>query len=543
MSAQSFVRFQPIAAALLGTFLGTLVTAFLGGTAAADTVIATTDAGPVEGLVTPTMTEFLGIPYAEPPVGPQRWQPPQPHAPWSTPRDATAFGSHCPQAFSPFGLDTGTAEDCLFLNVYVPNRKGFAHDARRHRPVMVWIHGGAFSVGESDEYDPTRLVAQNVVVVTINYRLGALGFLAHPALSAESPDHVSGNYGLLDQQLALQWVQHNIRAFGGNPRKVTIFGESAGGLSVHAHMASPLAAGFFQRAIVESGAFFTQPMLADAETQGSAVAAAAGCPDQTAACLRALPVEQIVASQGSDLTSSGPVIDGFVLPQPIPDAFASGEFNRVPVIEGSNHDEFRLFVALLFDLVGGPVTAAEYPDAVATLLGVPPVVAPLIVSHYQLSDYASPDLALSALATDAAFACNAHAAAKLLSRWTKTYDYEFADANAPELFLPPVSFPFGAAHASEIQYLFDVPNVLGAPPLDADQQQLADTMVRYWTRFARSGSPKAAHMAHWPRFRGADSFFGHDDMLSLVAPAPVSANASHFTTDHKCGFWDPLLGN
>src|SRR5262245_52625117 len=172
--------------------------------------VVNTQNGPVRGIVTPTMQEFLGIPYAAAPVGALRWKPPQPHAPWMTPLDASAYGGHCPQTASPYGIATNT-EDCLFLNVYTPHRKTPAeNDLRKHRSVMVWIHGGAFQVGESDEYDPTRLVETgDVVVVTINYRLGALGFLAHPALTAESPDGVSGNYGLLDQQLALQWVQQN----------------------------------------------------------------------------------------------------------------------------------------------------------------------------------------------------------------------------------------------------------------------------------------------------------------------------------------------
>src|SRR6185369_5263077 len=273
---------------------------------------------------------------------------------------------HCAQGASPFGLASGS-EDCLFLNVYLPNEKGFDRDSRRRRPVMVWIHGGAFILGEGDDYDPTALVARGVVVVTINYRLGALGFLAHPALTAESPDHVSGNYGILDQIAALEWVQRNIKAFGGNPRKVTVFGESAGGISVHTVLASPRAAGLFHRAIIESGAVFTQQTLAASEPVGTALATTLGCSDPTAACLRGVPVDQIIASQGTSLTSSGPVIDGVIIPEAFQSAFKNGHFNHVPVIEGSNHDEFRLFVALLIDLMGGPLTEAEYPNAVETI--------------------------------------------------------------------------------------------------------------------------------------------------------------------------------
>ncbi len=509
--------------------------------ALADTPTAMTDAGPVVGVGTPTVTKFLGIPYAAPPVGVLRWQPPQPPAPWITPRDASAFGPHCAQITSPFG-QASTSEDCLYLNVYVPNHKGFAHDIRKRRAVMVWIHGGAFQVGESDDYDPTRLVVQgDVVVVTINYRLGALGYMAHPALSAESPDGVSGNYGILDQQLALHWVQNNIKAFGGNPKKVTIFGESAGGASVHAHLVAPGSAGLFRRAIVESGALFTQPTLAAAEGLGTTFASDVGCSDQTAACLRARSVEDVLAAQGTDLTSSSPNIDGVVLPEPMRTAFAAGHFNKVPVIEGSNHDEFRLFVALLVEIPNGPLAADQYESAVATILNVPPSIASLLVSHYPLANYASPGLALGALATDAAFSCNARRAYELMSPFVKTYAYEFNDADAPELFLPPVSFPYGAAHASEIQYLFDVPNQTGAPALTADQQQLATTMVGYWTRFARSGRPRLSRAPKWPIYRTNDST--SQGVLSLVAPVPTNESGVAFGNDHQCPFWNPLIGN
>jgi para-nitrobenzyl esterase len=502
--------------------------------ATAETAIAVSENGPVEGLVTPTLHKFLGIPYAAPPVGALRWQPPQPHADWVTPIDATQFGNHCPQATSPFGLPTET-EDCLFLNVYTPNHNGFASDVHHHKPVMVWIHGGALVVGESDDYDPTKLVTGgDVVVVTLNYRLGALGFLAHPALTAESPDNASGNYGLMDQQLALQWVQRNIAAFGGNPHKVTIFGESAGGLSVHSQLASPLAAGLFKRAIVQSGAYqLTQPTLADGEAKGTAFATAAGCNDQTAACLRALPVAQILANQGNTETSTSPVIDGKVLTQSIKDAFTSGQFNRVPVMEGANHDEFRLFVALQFELVDGPITADDYPNVIQSTLAIPPDFVSLFTSQYPLDDYASPGIAFGALLTDAAFTCNARTVSQLLSQYVRTYAYEFNDENAPELFLPPVSFPYGAAHASEIQYLFDVITPFPGS-LDADQQALSSAMVGYWTRFARSGRPKSLQGPVWPRYRTDDRF------LSLEAPSPILELPQQYFVDHKCYFWASL---
>ncbi|MFL6714693.1 MAG: carboxylesterase family protein, partial [Sulfurifustis sp.] len=205
--------------------------------------VVNTENGVVRGAATESVAKFLGIPYAAPPVGELRWQPPHPAAGWTGVRDVTQFAPHCPQAASPFGL-ASTTEDCLYLNVYTPAHIDRGQEHRK--PVMVWIHGGALVVGQSDDYDPTKFVERgDVVVVTINYRLGALGFLAHPALSAESPDHVSGNYGFLDQQAALQWVRRNIDRFGGDPDNVTIFGESAGGLSTHTQLASPLAHGLF----------------------------------------------------------------------------------------------------------------------------------------------------------------------------------------------------------------------------------------------------------------------------------------------------------
>jgi para-nitrobenzyl esterase len=193
------------------------------------TVVAT-DHGPVRGTTVGPMQAFLGIPYAAAPTGELRWRPPQPHPGWDGVRDASAFAPHCPQAASPYGI-ASTTEDCLFLNVFTPEK---TNSGQPHLlPVMFWIHGGGLVVGQSDDYDPTQLVAKGVIVVTINYRIGELGFLAHPALSAESAQGVSGNYGLLDQQAALRWVQRNIRHFGGDAGNVTIFGESAGGLSTH----------------------------------------------------------------------------------------------------------------------------------------------------------------------------------------------------------------------------------------------------------------------------------------------------------------------
>jgi para-nitrobenzyl esterase len=490
--------------------------------AVANSSVVSTHEGPVKGVSTPTMREFLGIPYAAPPVGDLRWQPPQPHVRWSAPRDATQFASHCAQNASPFGV-ASLSEDCLYLNVYTPK------DGRDDHPVMVWIHGGALVVGESDDYNPVRMVEQgDVVVVTINYRLGLFGYMAHPALSAESAEHISGNYGLMDQQFALEWVRQNIERFGGDRDKVTLFGESAGGLSTLSNAASPRAAGLFHGAIVESGAYaLNLPSLATAEAQGSAVATSLGC--STAACLRSLTTAQLLSKTGSGIT---PNVDGKVLPQTLATAFSSGQFNRVPIVQGSNHDEFTLFVGLDFDLVSGPVTAPAYPFIVRAIVG--PVLAPAVLAEYPLANYASPDEAIAAFGTDVTFACPARSAERSLSGFVHTYEYEFNDENAPQNFLPPISIPYGAAHASEIQYLFTLPQ---SAPLSSTQQRLSETMIAYWTQFARTGDPNTFRRHHfpepfWPRFSANDE----DEDIQSLAPAGAQVE-SDFATRHHCAFW------
>jgi para-nitrobenzyl esterase len=421
----------------------------------------------------------------------------------------------------PFG-EASTSEDCLYLNVFTPTGGG------RH-PVMVWIHGGALVSGESNDYDPTALVADGVTVVTINYRLGALGFLAHPALAGANGQ--SGDYGLMDQQAALRWVQRNIANFGGDPRNVTIFGESAGGLSVLSQVASPQARGLFQKAIAESGSYnLTQASLASAETAGEAFATKAGCASQTAACLRSLPVSTILADQ--DASGYTPNINSEVLPTSIGTAFATGNFNRVPIINGTNHDEWRLFVALS-ELEGNPVTAANYQSMISSTLSVPAAVAAIIAAQYPLTAYSSPSVALGAVGTDAIFACPALSIDESVSRFVPTFAYEFNDENAPENFLPPVSFPYGAAHATEIQYLMGLPTAAFPGTLTAQQQQLAATMKGYWTNFAKRGVPGSFGSPFWPLFNTVTQ-----RMQSLVPPVPQTE--TDFATTHKCAFWTAL---
>jgi para-nitrobenzyl esterase len=481
--------------------------------------VVATAGGAVRGTTASAGDEFLGIPYAAPPVGALRWQPPRPAAPWHGIRAVTSYASHCPQPPGSFGR-ASTSEDCLYLNVFTP-----AGARGRHLPVMVWVHGGSLRTGESDDYNPAGLVRDGVVVVTINYRLGALGFLADAAL-ASRPGGPSGDYGLMDQQAALRWVQRNIRGFGGDPGDVTLFGESAGGLSTLAQVASPGAHGLFQRAIAQSGTYeLTQQPLAAAEAAGKAFAAKAGCASNTAACLRGLPVSTILANQ--DPVGYTPNVDGAVLTQSIRTALARGQFNRVPVVIGINRDEYRLFVAVIA-LLGGQVTAANYQTMIASTLGVSAAIAGKIAGEYPLSRYPSPPVAFGAVGTDAIFACHALTAEKSLARYVPTYAYEFNDENAPELFLPPVGFPYGAAHASELQYLFSQTAVPYPSSLSKAQQQLAAAMKQDWTSMARAGSPAAG----WLRFTGTSQ-----QMLSLVPPAPRVE--TDFAAQHHCAFWAP----
>jgi para-nitrobenzyl esterase len=484
--------------------------------------IVAAPAGKFRGLSAPAYDAFLGIPYAAPPVGALRWQPPQPlpSDPTSL-RNARTFAPHCAQPPSAFGK-ASLSEDCLYLNVFAPH--GTTHGSGL--PVMVWIHGGAFTVGESDDYDPDRLIPHGVVVVTLNYRLGLLGFFATPALDGGGGPVV--NYGLMDQQAALAWVKHNIAAFGGDPRRTTIFGESAGGLSVFSQLASPGARDLFSAAIDESGAYqLTLPTLAASEALGTATATALGCPHQTATCLREVTVTKLLATEGA---MTVPTVDGVVLPLSPAAAFATGHFHRVPIVDGSNHDEYRLFVAADFDLSPlGPISAGEYPALVTASLGP---AAPAVLAQYPLAHYASPDIAFATVVTDYIFACPALGADASLAHFTPVYAYQFADEKAPEPYLPPVSFPYEAAHASEIQFIWDrfgVPN----PPLSPVEQHLAGAMTAYWTQFATAHAPSVGERPIWDAFAP-----GSGNVQSLK---PGETGLSYrFAAEHKCAFWASL---
>ena len=520
------------AAAIYVVTLGSVLTA-----SADDRPIALTESGVVIGSRTDGVNEFLGIPYAAPPVGVRRWKPPRAYGLFpGFLLQATQFGSECTQA-------GGGSENCLFLNVYTPQSE-FGDGVGSGLPVMVWIHGGGLANGSSDPYDPTRLVKHGVIVVTINYRLGYLGFFAQSAIDAER--HLKGNYGLMDQQFALKWVRRNIEGFGGDPDRVTIFGESAGGQSVYAHLASPLAAGLFSGAIAESGSYaefqdyFSYVVtLAEGETTGSngvpsgaAIAASVGCTSQKASCLRAVPASTMVAGEPFPVY---PFVDGTLLTQTISAAFASGEFNQVPVISGTNHDEYRLFVAEDYDFRGNPIlTSAEYDTAVAALWGSS--LGPPVLALYPFASYPFGGEALGASGTDGIFSCPARNADQLLSNFVTTYAYEFNDENAPpsqSAFGGLLTFPLGAYHTAELQYLFKGVNVFGLPvALSPKQMRLSNAMISYWTQFAKTGDPNSSGEPVWSPYSASS-----DEFQSLIPPKPVVE--SNFDTGHQCStFWD-----
>ena len=499
-----------------------------------DDVVKTSD-GAVRGTVTTGYREFDGIPYAEPPVGERRWAPPQPKQAWAGTRDATKAKSACPQTAGFLGDPASDDEDCLYLNVTTPRNTG-----GKKLPVMFWIHGGGFYSGSGSLYGAQRLAEKgNVIVVTLNYRLGVLGFLAHPALDGDGAAGKSGDYGLQDQQSALRWVHDNAAAFGGDAGNVTLFGESAGGVSTCSHLVAPASKGLFSHAIIQSGPCGdlakTWP-FADgnwgvrsrevAEKQGTELADKLGCKDDVA-CLRGKSVSELMdASAGGQ--GFGPAAgDGGVLPVFPETALASGNFNRVPVINGTTRDEHRTFTAAIESFTGHTATAQDYRDDLDNFFGKKK--AAKVRAEYPLNAYDDPSTALSAIWTDSSWTCTALDTDHLLSTQVPTYAYEFADENAPwasDGTTP--SFPTGAFHAAELQYLFDDEQFTG--PLDASQQKLSDQMIKYWTNFARTGNPNGGGTPPWPRF-------GADRARSLTTGGNGQTDLAQ---EHRCGFWQSI---
>jgi para-nitrobenzyl esterase len=467
--------------------------------AAAQTV--TIDSGTLRGARAGELEIYKGIPYAQA----KRWQAPAPVAIWPGVRDATAFGADCVHTRADWEADRNGApmsEDCLFLNIWAP-----ATHAKGGAPVMLWIHGGSFTSGSGSQnlYDGAALAARGVVVVTINYRLGRFGFFAHPALTAEAGAAPTGNWGFMDQVAALKWVRANIRAFGGDPAKVTIFGESAGGGSVNTLMVMPAARGLFARAIAESGGGRDEGVpLATAEAKGKAFAESAGVPGDDLAALRAIPADKMLANltsmTGDAPTYSGPMIDGRLVGERTDVAFLAGRQAPVPYMVGANSFELGLipaplrkpFTALLAGKLGAPLAEvqAAYGSADA-------------YDHGFAGDvmFVEPSRFLAGLAT-------AH------HSYLYWFDYvaEGGRAAGP-----------GAAHGGELPFVFGTLNTLPAPATDADRA-MAKLVGDYWTAFAKGGNPNGGGRAAWPGYvagTGSHMVFSASGAAASSAASPA----------------------
>jgi len=503
------------------------------GEVASDPLTIRTADGVVHGLSVPTSggtRQFLGIPFAQPPVGALRWRAPQPAKPWTGTLQATRTGSSCPQILPVVNVAIGS-EDCLHLNVFVPKAV-----PSTPRPVMVWIYGGGFTEGSATDDSPANFAAaHDTIAVSFNYRLGPLGFLALPALARESADHATGDEGLQDQQAALRWVQKNIASFGGDPHDVTIFGESAGGISVCAQLLSPAAGGLFQKGITESGPCTLPSIpLGRAEAEGAALASKLGCGSSSdqLACMRSRPGAQVLSAMPPDpalLFGHGavwdPVADGVTVPSDAPAKLAAGKFHHVPLIVGANRDEGRLFVALEYNAAGRVLTDAQWASAVDAYFG--PRLGPEVRRQYPLADYPDAGAAFGQALGDAILACPAVASAAILSKYVPVYEYEFEQTPDP-FVLPTPGIDLGAFHSSELPYVFDGPVESSGPiTFTPAQRQLATTMGGAWARFAATGDPSGAGLA-WPRLTARSGTY-----LDLDTPTSLQRHMKV----HQCAFW------
>lgn len=506
--------------------------------------------GTLVGEVDGETRRFLGIPFAAPPTGDRRWLSPRPPEPWSSPLDATEFSAACAQLSSTSSPEPSEDEDCLYLNVWTPNPAPSGP-----LPVMIWFHGGSNVSGSTGDnipfvepptlfYNGRGLVeTANVVVVTANYRLGVMGFFAHEAISAESPDSVSGNQGLLDQRVAMEWVRDNIASFGGDPDNVTIFGESAGAFDVCFQMASPGSRGLFHGAISQSGGCTTALRTpATAEAEANVFAEAMGCADATdvAACLRAVPVADLLMEapvDGAEEDAPGgspyeggtarwqftPIVDGVFLPGQPRQLFDDGDVADVPYVLGSNTDE-----GTLFHVLQTPVeNEQEYVAALERRFGV--TVAAQVATEYPPSDFNSPQDALERVTGDAGLVCPTRDTAKRASAaGLEVFMYNFSR---------PIPIPLlkvlnlGATHGAEIAYVFGALDSLVPEQAGEEDVVLSETMRRYWGRFASNGDPNGSDDLAWPMFSSsADIRLNFDVTLSTV---------EDFRSD-VCAFWESL---
>lgn len=460
-----------------------------------------TDAGPVRGTVEDGITIYKGIPFAAPPVGDLRWRAPQPHVPWKEVLNADKFGPACmqvPIVMPALGLEPLTVnEDCLYLNVWTP-----AKTPKDKVPVMVWIYGGGFTIGGTSmsQYDGRNLAKKGVVLVSIAYRLGQLGFLASPELSKEQGGH-SGNYGLMDQIAGLQWVKKNIGAFGGDTHRVTIFGESAGGISVSMLSASPLAKGLFTGAISESGGNFgperhaneggtNMVSLAAAEKSGAAYLSKLGATSIVDA--RKKTAGEILKASPAGLGGGPwPIFDGYVLLGDQYKLYEEGKYNDTPILVGTNSDEGALFVAT--------TTSAAYQSQIKAGYGD---YADKILAAYPGDTDAHALRSARDMFRDATFAWPTWAWARLQSKTGKGKVYVYDFSHRPPYPNAPQFKDWGAAHGGEIGFVFE--NFSQAMPAVPADLKVSDEVSSYWTNFAKTGDPNGAGLPNWPAFTNAN---------------------------------------
>ena len=463
--------------------------------AAADSTVKV-EQGLLKGTVEQGLTVYRGVPFAAPPVGDLRWRAPKPAASWEGVRNADKFAPQCIQGgFTPPGQAApAMSEDCLYLNIWTP-----AKSASAHVPVLVWIYGGGFNAGATSvpTYSGEVLARKGVVLVSIAYRLGPIGFMAHPELSAESPQHVSGNYGLLDMIAGLQWIQKNIARFGGDPGKVTIFGESAGGIAVSQLSASPLAKGLFQGAISESGGSFGHPRsagqpgenmrtLSDAERSGEALAGSAGAASITE--LRNMPVEKIMAATRGQRGMAWPIVDGWVLPDDQYKMYDAKQFNDTPILVGYNSDEGASF--------SPPHSSKEYIDNTRKRYGA---FADSLLSAYPTGETTVLKTARD-LSRDAAFGWHTWTWARMQARLGKGKAYIYYFDQHPDHPADSPQAGYGAPHGREVAYVFGHLDNRQNEQATAADHVISDAMVTYWTNFAKYGDPNGKGMPRWPAF-------------------------------------------
>ena len=488
-----------LSVALIGGLLAALVAS--GGGVRAQTSGATVriDSGEVVGKfqLNAAVRAYLGIPFAAPPVGALRWKPPQPVTPWQGARATTAYGAQCMQGgrsknsvyYEYAGGDQPTSEDCLTLNVWAPTEPG-----NGKLPVMVWIYGGGFQQGSAANpvFDGARLAARGTIVVSVNYRVGIFGFMAHPELTAESPQHASGNYGLLDQFAGLQWVKRNAAAFGGDPGNVTIFGQSAGAAAVTYLVASPLARGLFAHGICESYGFAnkTMPGLPEGESKGTALAEKLAV--HSLAELRQLPAEKLLETR----VAMGPIVDGWLLPENPYTIFAEGKEAPVPLLTGSNDDEGTTFPHAKTLAAYQQWVHLKYPD-----------IADRVLAAYPADTDEAARTANKHLVRDALFAWGPWSVARLHAK--NGYPAFFYHFNHPQPLRAGIAYDeidtpesLGTFHSSEYPYVFGTLDALTRDWTAADRA-ISDRLQAYWVAFAYSGSPNAPGLPHWPSFTEA----------------------------------------